>query len=189
MNSEDVFQIFRETNALLSGHFELRSGLHSDQYFQCALVCQWPRVVEKLCAALAGKWNERNAPIDTVIAPAMGGLVIGQEMARALNKRFIFVEKQNNKLELRRFAIKPGERFLVAEDVMTRGGRIQETIEIVRANGGIVDSICVLVDRSGGKAAFDVPVTSLLRWEPTTWKPEDCPLCAKSEPITHPGSK
>lgn len=189
MKSEEVFQIFRETDALLSGHFELRSGLHSDQYFQCALVCQWPRVVESLCEALSEKWRARNAEIDTVIAPAMGGLVIGQELARALNKRFIFVEKQDNRLQLRRFAITPGERFLVAEDVMTRGGRIQETIDIVRAHGGIVDSVCVLVDRSGGKATFDVPVVSLLQWEPVTWKPEDCPLCKQGTPLTHPGSK
>lgn len=188
MKSDEVFQLFRETNALLSGHFELRSGLHSDQYFQCALVCQWPRVVETLCAALAETWRVRGADVDTVIAPAMGGLVIGQEMARTLNKRFIFVEKQDNKLELRRFAIKPGERFLVAEDVMTRGGRILETIDIVRAKGGVVDSVCVLVDRSGGKVSFDVPVISLLQWEPTVWKPEGCPLCAQGIPTAHPGS-
>lgn len=189
MNSEDVFQLFRKTDALLSGHFELRSGLHSDQYFQCALVCQWPRVVETLCAELAAKWKKSGASVDTVIAPAMGGLVIGQELARALDTRFIFVEKQDNKLALRRFDIRPDERFLVAEDVMTRGGRIVETIDIVRAHGGIVDSVCVLVDRSGGKASLDVPVISLLQWEPVAWKPEECPLCKQGGVPTHPGSK
>ncbi|HMP76015.1 MAG TPA: orotate phosphoribosyltransferase [Kiritimatiellia bacterium] len=189
MKSDEVFQIFRETRALLSGHFELRSGLHSDQYFQCAIVCQWPRVVERLCAALAENWRKLGTSVDAVIAPAMGGLVIGQELARALDKRYIFVEKQDNVLALRRFAIKPGERFLVAEDVMTRGGRIQETIDIVRAHGGVVDAVCVLVDRSGGKVTFDVPVISLLQWEPVTWKPEDCPLCKKCVPVAHPGSK
>lgn len=189
MTADEVFKCFRDTRALLSGHFELRSGLHSDQYFQCALVCQWPRVAQRLCEALAEKWKARGAKIDTVIAPAMGGLVIGQELGRALDKRFIFVEKQDNKLALRRFAIQSGERFLVAEDVMTRGGRIQETIDIVRANSGVVDSVCVLVDRSGGKASFDVPVISLLQWEPVTWKPEECPLCKQGVPVAHPGSK
>lgn len=188
MNAEDVFRIFRETKALLSGHFELRSGLHSDQYFQCAIVMQYPRIAEKLCAALAANWQALDREVDAVIAPAMGGLVIGQELGRALDRRFIFAEKQDGKLMMRRFEIKPGERFLVAEDVMTRGGRIQETIDIVRARGGIVDAVCVLVDRSGGKVKFDVPVVSLLQWEPVTWKPEECPLCKQGGAATHPGS-
>lgn len=189
MKSEEVFHIFRHTKALLSGHFELRSGLHSDQYFQCAIVLQYPRTAERLCAALAREWLKREARVDSVIAPAMGGLVIGQELGRALDRRFIFVEKQDNKLALRRFRIAPGERFVVAEDVMTRGGRIQETMDIVRAHGGVVDSVCVLVDRSGGKVTFDVPVVSLLQWEPVTWPPADCPLCRKGVPLEHPGSK
>lgn len=188
MKSEEVFQVFRETKALLAGHFELRSGLHSDQYFQCAIVLQYPRIAERLCAALADLWLQRGSRADGVISPAMGGLVIGQELGRALDKRTIFAEKQDNKLALRRFSIAPGERFLVAEDVMTRGGRIQETIDIVRSRGGVVDAVCVLVDRSGGKAAFDVPIVSLLQWEPVTWKPDECPLCKKGVPATHPGS-
>jgi len=189
MKPDDVLQAFRDTRALLSGHFELRSGLHSDQYFQCALVLQHPRVAERLCAALAERWRARGTEIDSVISPAMGGIVVGQEIGRALDRRAIFVEKQDNKLKLRRFAIAPGERFVVAEDVMTRGGRIQETIDIVRAHGGVVDAVCVLVDRSGGKAAFDVPVVSLLQWEPVTWQPAECPLCAQGIPATHPGSR
>ena len=189
MNPDTVFQIFRNTKALLSGHFELRSGLHSDQYFQCAIVLQYPRTAERLCAALAGEWTKRGSRVDAVISPAMGGLVIGQELGRALDKRHIFAEKQDNKLVLRRFNIEPGERYIVAEDVMTRGGRIQETIDIVRARGGVVDAVCVLVDRSGGKVTFDVPVVSLLRWEPVTWSPADCPLCKKGTPVSHPGSK
>jgi orotate phosphoribosyltransferase len=188
MQSEEVFQVFRDTKALLSGHFELRSGLHSDQYFQCAIVMQYPRIAARLCAALGDAWLKGGRGVDTVIAPAMGGLVIGQELGRHLDRRFIFAEKQDGKLVMRRFDIQPGERFLVAEDVMTRGGRIQETLDIVRAKGGIVDSICVLVDRSGGKVKFDVPVVSLLQWEPVTWKPEECPLCKKGIPARHPGS-
>lgn len=188
MHAEEVFQIFRDTKALLSGHFELRSGLHSDQYFQCATVMQYPRMAARLCAALGDIWLAQVRSADAVIAPAMGGLVIGQELGRHLDRRFIFAEKQDGKLVMRRFEIQPGERFLVAEDVMTRGGRIQETMDIVRAQGGVVDSICVLVDRSGGKVKFDVPVISLLQWEPVTWKPEDCPLCKQGIPAWHPGS-
>lgn len=189
MKSDEVFQIFRDTKALLAGHFELRSGLHSDQYFQCAIVLQYPRMAERLCRALAALWQQRGSRADGVISPAMGGLVIGQELGRALDLRTIFAEKQDNKLVLRRFSIAPGERFIVAEDVMTRGGRIQETIDIVRARGGVVDAVCVLVDRSGGKAAFDVPVVSLLQWEPVTWKPGDCPQCRQGIPVAHPGSQ
>lgn len=189
MQADDVFHIFRETGALLSGHFELRSGLHSDQYFQCAIVCQWPRLLERLCAELAERWRSLRRGVDTVIAPAMGGLAVGQELARALDKRFIFSEKEDGRLALRRFSIRPGERFVVAEDVVTRGGRVQETIDLVRARDGVVEGICVLVDRSGGKATFDIPVISLLKWEPVTWKPEECPLCAQGVPLVHPGSK
>ncbi len=189
MEAQDVFALFRETGALLSGHFELRSGLHSDQFFQCAMVLERPRVAGRLCGALAERWRATGRAADSVIAPAMGGLFIGQDIARELNLRSIFVEKQDGVLALRRFAIRPGERFIVAEDVMTRGGRIQETIDIVRAHGGEVDAICVLVDRSGGKAVFDVPVISLLQWEPVTWQPVSCPLCAQGVPLIHPGSK
>lgn len=189
MTPDEVMRVFRDTGALLSGHFELRSGLHSDQYFQCAIVFQWPRIAQRLCEALVAKWRLRGRDIDTVIAPAMGGLAMGQEIARALDRRYIFVEKQDNKLALRRFEIKPSERFLVAEDVVTRGGRIQETIDIVRRYGGIVDSVCVLVDRSGGKVSLDVPVVSLLAWEPVTWAPGECPLCRQGLPLVHPGSR
>ncbi|MCS6771154.1 MAG: orotate phosphoribosyltransferase [Kiritimatiellae bacterium] len=189
MQAAEVFQIFRETGALLSGHFELRSGLHSDQYFQCAIVCQWPRMLERLCSALAHRWESTGLPIDSVIAPAMGGLAVGQELARALDRRFIFAEKESGRLALRRFAIRAEERFLVAEDVVTRGGRVQETIDLIRAQGGVVQGVCVLVDRSGGKAAFEVPLISLLEWEPVTWTPAECPLCKQGVPLVHPGSK
>jgi orotate phosphoribosyltransferase len=192
MTSDDVFKIFRETKALLSGHFELRSGLHSDQYFQCALVLQYPRVAEKLCAALVeavcAKAGAGYKP-DVVVSPAMGGLFIGHEMGRVLDVRHIFAEKQDNKLIMRRgFKIEAGQHVLVAEDVMTRGGRIQETIDIVRGRGGVVDGVAVMVDRSGGKTKFDVPVHSLLKWEPVTWEPAACPLCKAGKNVEHPGS-
>ncbi len=191
MNQEEVLKIFEETNALLNGHFELRSGLHSNQFFQCALVLQYPRIAGSLCEALVEKVKaELEAlEVDTVIAPAMGGITIGHDVARALGVRFIFVEKENNELKLRRFKIKPGERFLLAEDVVTRGGRVQETIDIVKENGGEVAAIGILVNRSGGKAQFEAPLVSLLDIEPVTYDPTDCPLCKEGLKLVHPGSK
>jgi orotate phosphoribosyltransferase len=119
----------------------------------------------------------------------MGGITIGHDVARALGVRFIFVEKEDNKLVLRRFKIKQGERFVIAEDVVTRGGRVQETIDIVNENGGIVAAIGILVNRSGGKASFDAPLVSLLEIEPITYDPADCPLCRDGLELVHPGSK
>ncbi|MCF7849064.1 MAG: hypothetical protein K9M45_09455, partial [Kiritimatiellales bacterium] len=143
MESEEVLKLFEDTGALLNGHFELRSGLHSNQFFQCALVLQYPRIAGELCVALVEKMKAelKDLEIDTVIAPAMGGITIGHDVARALGVRFIFVEKEDNVLVLRRFKIAAGERFVVAEDVVTRGGRVQETIDIVQENGGVVAAI------------------------------------------------
>ncbi len=191
MKQEEVLGLFEETGALLNGHFELRSGLHSNRFFQCAHLLQHPRISGRLCEALVEKMKAelQSLEIDTVIAPAMGGITIGHEVARALDVRFIFVEKEDNKLVLRRFEIKPGERFAIAEDVVTRGGRVQETINIVEENGGVVAAIGILVDRSGGKAAFDAPLVSLLKIEPVTYDPSDCPLCKEGLELVHPGSK
>lgn len=190
MEARDVIAAFEETKALLSGHFELRSGLHSDQYFQCALLLQYPDVAERLCKAAVQKMMEDlgDKVIDSVIAPALGGIPVGHEVGRALGVRSIFAEKKDGGLVMRRFKIEPGERFVVAEDVITRGGRVQETIDIVKQHGGEVVAILVLVDRSGGKATFDYPVYSLLQMTPTTWEPAECPLCAEKVPMTHPGS-
>src|SRR3954449_3668753 len=149
MTQADVLQVFRDSGALLEGHFVLRSGLHSRQFFQCALALQKMPVVEKLGHALAQKVAAL-APA-TVVAPAMGGLVIGQEIARQLGLRFIFVEKEEGKLVLRRgFKIAPNEKILIVEDVVTKGGRVQETIDIVRANGGAILGVAMVVDRSNG---------------------------------------
>jgi orotate phosphoribosyltransferase len=191
MKQEVVLKRFEETGALLSGHFELRSGLHSNQFFQCASLLQHPRVSARLCVALVEKIKaELEAlEVDTVIAPAMGGITIGHEVARELNVRFIFVEKEENVLKLRRFKIKEGERFVIAEDVVTRGGRVQETVDIVEENGGVVAAIGILVNRSGGKAAFDAPLVSLLEIEPVTYDQSDCPLCKEGLELVHPGSK
>ena len=191
MKQEDVLKLFEETGALLNGHFELRSGLHSNQFFQCALVLQYPRIAGELCVALVEKMKEELAEleVDTVIAPAMGGITIGHDVARALGVRFIFVEKEDNALKLRRFKISEGERFVIAEDVVTRGGRVQETIDIVEENGGVVAAIGILVNRSGGKAAFNAPLVSLLEIEPITYEPASCPLCEEGVELVHPGSK
>ena len=191
MKQEEVLGLFEETGALLNGHFELRSGLHSNQFFQCAHLLQNPRTAARLCEALVEKIKTdlQDLEIDTVIAPAMGGITIGHEVARELGIRFIFVEKEDNKLVLRRFDIKDGERFVIAEDVVTRGGRVQETIDIVEENGGVVAAIGILVDRSGGKAQFNAPLVSLLNIEPVTYDPSDCPLCKEGLELVHPGSK
>jgi orotate phosphoribosyltransferase len=192
MTDKEVLQVFLDTRALLKGHFELRSGLHSDQFFQCAQVLQHPRIAERLCQALVDKMNAQlgaGFKADGVIAPAMGGLYVGHEVAKALDVLSIFAEKQDGKLVLRRgFAVPPGASFVVAEDVITRGGRVQETIDIIEGRGGRVAAVAVLVDRSGGKAGFKCPTVSLLRMEPVTYAPAACPLCAAGQAIEHPGS-
>ena len=191
MNDTNLLKKFEETKALLNGHFELRSGLHSNQFFQCALLLQYPRIAGEVCDALVEKIKATlgELEIDTVIAPAIGGITVGHEVGRALGVRFVFVEKDaDGDLLMRRFKINKGERFLVAEDVITRGGRVQETVDIVKAHGGIVQAIGVLVNRSGGKAKFDAPLVSLLEMEPVTWEPAECPLCKEGQPLVHPGS-
>ena len=188
MTDADVLQIFRDTGALLEGHFLLRSGLHSRQYFQCALVLQFPRIAERLCGELAAKLSDADA--ETVISPALGGLFIGHEVARAWNVRHIFVEKNAaGKLELRRsFRLAPRERFVVVEDVITKGGRVHETMEIVRALGGEVVGVGALVDRSGGQVNFGVRQESLLKLEIETFEPAACRLCQAGAPLVKPGS-
>ena len=188
MTEQEVIQIFRDTGALLEGHFVLRSGLHSRQYFQCALALQQMPLVEKIGAALAQKVRSLNPA--TVIAPAMGGLVLGQEVARQLGCRFIFVEKEEGKLALRRgFKIAPGERILVVEDVITKGGRVQETIDIVLANRGLVLGVAVAVNRSNGEINFNVPMFSLLSLTVETFDPENLPPDLAAIPVVKPGSK
>lgn len=192
MTDKEVLQIFLDTRALLKGHFELRSGLHSDQFFQCAQVLQHPRIAERLCQALVDKMKTQlgaGFTVDGVIAPAMGGLYVGHEVAKALDVLSIFAEKQDGKLVLRRgFAVPKGASFVVAEDVITRGGRVQESIDIIESRGGRVAAVAVLVDRTGGKAGFKCPTVSLLRMEPVTYAPATCPLCAAGQTLEHPGS-
>lgn len=188
MTKEEALQIFRDSGALLEGHFILRSGLHSRQFFQCALALQQMPVVEKLGAALAQKLKPLGAV--TVVSPAMGGLVIGQEVARQLGLRFIFVEKEEGKLVLRRgFKIGSGEKILVVEDVVTKGGRVQETLDIVRAHGGNVVGVAMVVDRSNGTVNFGIPAVSLIALNVETFEPANLPPDLAKTPAIKPGSK
>ena len=188
MTSEETLQIFRQSGALLEGHFILRSGLRSRQYFQCALALQQMPVVERLGGALAAKVRGLGAA--TVIAPALGGLVIGQEVARQLGLRFIFAEKEDGKLVLRRgFKIAPDEKILVVEDVVTKGGRVQETIDIVRAHRGRVLAVAMIVDRSNGNVNLGVPAFSLLALKVETFPAGNLPPDLAQIPPEHPGSK
>lgn len=188
MTRDELLQIFRDTGALLEGHFILRSGLHSRQYFQCALAFQQMPLVEKIGSELAQK--VRDLKVATVIAPAMGGLVLGQEVARQLRCRFIFVEKEEGKLALRRgFHIAPGEGLLVVEDVVTRGGRVQETIDIVITHGGKVLGVAAAVDRSNGQVSFGAPFFSLLSLKVEAFEADKLPADLAKLPAVKPGSK
>src|SRR5471032_2166634 len=187
MTKNEALQIFRDSGALLEGHFVLRSGLHSRQFFQCALALQQMPVVEKLGAALAAKMKLLGAV--TVVSPAMGGLVIGQEVTRQLGLRFIFVEKEDGKLVLRRgFKIPAGEKILVVEDVVTKGGRVQETLDIVRANGGNVVGVAMVVDRSNGQTQLGVPQFSLIALQVEAFDPNHFPPDLAKTPAVKPGS-
>ena len=188
MTKDEVLQVFRDTGALLEGHLILRSGLHSRQFFQCALALQQMTIVERLGAALAAKVRSLGAA--TVVSPAMGGLVIGQEVARQLGVRFIFVEKEDGKLVLRRgFKIAPNEKILIVEDVVTKGGRVQETIDIVRANKGTVAGVAMVVDRSNGAVNLGVPTFSLLSLQVEAFEADKLPPDLASTPAVKPGSK
>jgi orotate phosphoribosyltransferase len=188
LTETEILSIFKKTEALLTGHFLLTSGRHSDRYFQCAKVLQYPEHTETLCSLIADRFKKEK--IDTVIAPAMGGLVVGQEIARQLNKRFIFAEREDKKLSLRRgFTIEEGERLLVCEDVVTTGGSVFEVIDIVKSNGGVVAGVGFIVDRSNGKVDFDYPQFSTLKMEVVSWLQEECPLCKKGVELVKPGSR
>ena len=188
MTQEEALKIFRETGALLEGHFVLRSGLHSRQFFQCAIALQQMPVVEQLGAELANRVRDLKAA--TVVAPAMGGLVIGQEVARQLGARFIFLEKENGALVLRRgYTIEPDEKILIVEDVVTRGGRVQEAIDIVNKHGGDLQAVAILDDRSNGKYQPDVPLHSLLKMVVETFEPDNLPEDLRGTEAVKPGSK
>ena len=188
-SQQEILDIFTRTRALLTGHFVLRSGLHSGHYFQCAQVCQRMDAVERLAEILLTKVRAKGWQFSTVLAPAMGGLVIGQEVARQARARYIFAEKENNALVLRRgFTLTPGESVLVVEDVVTRGGRVVECLNLLRQAGGTVAGVAMLVDRSAGVARFDVPAVSLLELSFPTYPADAVPEALAKIPVQKPGS-
>jgi len=185
-----IMEMFSRSGALLQGHFRLTSGLHSQQYMQCALVLQYPQYAQALGQMLGQRFQE--AGVQTVIGPALGGVVVAHEVARSLgqNVRSIFAEREAGKMSLRRgFAVSPGERLLVVEDVVTTGGSVLEVVELVQEMGAEVVGVGVLVDRSGGKLSCPVRFESLLKMNIQTYSPDDCPFCRQGIPVVKPGSR
>ena len=188
MNAEQVIDQFRATGALLEGHFQLSSGLHSTVYLQCALVLQFPERAEAFGRALAEKFQGRG--IQLVASPAIGGIVIGHEVARALGARFVWTEREAGQMTLRRgFTIAPGEKTLIVEDVITTGGSTRETIEAVRRAGADVVGAASIIDRSGGTADVGVPLTSLASLRVLSVESSACEACKLGEPVVKPGSR
>jgi orotate phosphoribosyltransferase len=189
MDSEvEILNVFRQRGALLEGHFLLSSGLHSATYLQCALVLMYPDLATELCFKLAG--NFRHEKIDFVIAPALGGIIVAQEVAKALGVRAMFAERSEGRLMLRRgFAIQPGERALVVEDVVTTGGSTRETMRVVTDAGGIVVAAGAIIDRSAGTVDLGVPFKALVTLAIEVYPPKDCPMCALGTPAVKPGSR
>ncbi len=188
MTQEEVLDIYTKTGALLTGHFLLSSGLHSDRYLQSALVLQQPEIATRLCRELAAHFLDLK--IDVVIAPALGGVFVSHETARALGVRALFAERVNGELTLRRgFSIKAHERVLVVEDVITTGKSTRETIGVVKQAGGQVVAAGSLIDRSGGKADLGVPYRSLVTLDVPTYPPDTCPMCKAGSAPVKPGSR
>lgn len=188
MTEGEILNIFREHSALLEGHFILSSGRHSDRYIQCALVLQHPRVAEQLCFELSPKLGKLGAK--TVVAPALGGVIVAHEVASALGLRALFTERQDGKMTLRRgFHLDQDEPVLVVEDVITTGKSTRETVACVEDAGGRVIGIGALIDRSGGTVEFDVPKAALVTMDVKTYDPDDCPLCKAGKPAVKPGSR
>jgi orotate phosphoribosyltransferase len=188
MTEEEILKLFTDTGVLKSGHFLLTSGRHSESYMQCAQLLQYPDAAEKACRQLAQ--SLMGLQIDTVIGPAIGGILVSYEVARALKTRAIFAERQDGVMTLRRgFEIKTKEKVLVVEDVVTTGGSVKEVISLVQSLGAEVVAVGALVDRSGGRVDFGVPAHYLISLEIPSYTPEDCPLCKKGIPAVKPGSR
>ena len=188
MRETDLLALFRRSGALLEGHFRLSSGLHSPGYLQCALVLSFPRDAEAIGAALGARVQAYGAT--AVLSPALGGIVIGQEVARALNIRALFAERQDGSLTLRRgFTLSPEDKVLVVEDVVTTAGSTRETIAVAQQHGATVVGACSIVDRSGGTHGLELPYAALLPMQLPTYKEDECPLCKQGVPVTKPGSR
>ena len=185
---EQILDIFRETKALLEGHFQLTSGLHSNQYFQCAKVLQYPRYLHLLAGEIAKHFEYSD--VEVVLSPAIGGVVVGTEVGRMLGVRTLFAERINGTMELRRgFEVRAAERCLVVEDVVTTGGSIFEVVDIVKNAKGTLAGVGYIVDRSNGKIQFESKHFSVLQMDVVAFKPEECPLCKEGIPVVKPGSR
>jgi len=188
VTEKEILGLFEKSGALLKGHFKLSSGLHSEKYLQCALILQYPDIAERLSKALANKFSAEK--IDVVIGPALGGVTLAYEAARALGVRGLFTERQNGKMVLRRgFSISRGEKVLVVEDVVTTGGSTKEVIDLVKSFGADVVGVGSIIDRSGAGIDFGAPFRSLAKVNVETFEEKDCLLCKKSIPVTKPGSR
>jgi orotate phosphoribosyltransferase len=196
MTENEIKNLFKEKDALLEGHFQLTSGRHSDAYLQCAMILQYPNIAEKLGEALVARVREENAGIpvrlDAVCAPAVGGIILGHVVARALNARAIFAEREGGDgfLKLRRgFAIKPRESVLAVEDVITTGGSLKEIVQLVQNSGARLTGIAAVAERSSVPVNFGTTKTVLLKLPLKDYAPADCPLCKEGLPIVKPGSR
>ena len=188
MTIEEKLEIFRNTGALQEGHFLLSSGLHSNVYFQCALVLQYPDLATLFCKEIADYFSQFD--FETVISPAIGGILVGQEVARLLNKRSIFTERTDGNMTLRRgFHLKKGERVLICEDVVTTAKSSKEVLEVVNASGAIAIGLGSIVDRTKEKLNLDFPFFSSIKIEAETFEPNNCPLCLQNIPYIKPGSR
>ena len=190
MEQNDILEIFEKTQGLLEGHFLLSSGMHSQQYFQCARVLQYPQYAEELADDIASHFT--NKDVDLVISPAMGGLIIGHEVARELKARFVFTERSSDSGEMalrRGFDLEEGEKALVVEDVLTTGGSVREVVKLLQKENVEVVGVGFIVDRSSGKVKFSMPKYAILELPVVVYQPEECPLCEKGIPIDRPGSR
>ncbi len=188
MTENELLDLMTELGALHRGHFLLSSGLHSDTYFQCALVLQFPELARELGRQIAERCDALET--DVVVSPAMGGILIGHEVARALGRRFVFTERVEGRMTLRRgFTLEKGEKALVVEDVVTRGTSTLEVVRVVTEQGGLVTGLAAIVDRTSGTAELPLPLQALARVEVATWPPQTCPLCAAGTPAVKPGSR
>jgi orotate phosphoribosyltransferase len=188
MTEDKVLTLMEELGALHNGHFLLSSGLHSDRYFQCARILQFPDLARELGAALAAFYPDE--PCDLVVSPAMGGILIGHEVARALGRRFVFTERKDGEMMIRRgFSLEEGEKVIIAEDVVTRGTSLLEVVKVVEDAGGVVVGLTSIIDRTGGDVQLPLPLKSLARVKVETWEADRCPLCRQGVELVKPGSR
>jgi orotate phosphoribosyltransferase len=188
VNQNEVLDLMTELGALHEGHFLLSSGLHSDRYFQCARILQFPELARELGAAIADRF--RDETYDAVVSPALGGILIGHEVARALGRRFVFTERKDGRMTMRRgFFLEKGEKVLVVEDVVTRGTSVREVCQVVEENGGVVTGVGAIIDRTAAGADLPQELVALARVQVQTWSADDCPLCRDGVALVKPGSR